>query len=99
MTTQLASPEEARRLLASACGVTLDQMTFTAMPELKVEQIGTSELLDDPRTKAGIQSQLDAQQGFRYQTSNGQEGRALIAPFRDGFSCWVIAPNGMAVRL
>lgn len=100
MTMRFSSMEEAKSYVARLCKS--DQASFQEVENLKA--IGMEALLlDDPNTteevKKSIRERINAQKGFKFTASNGQEIKIVIGPFRDEFDCWVISPKGVAMRL
>lgn len=102
MTTQFDSPEQAKAAIARMAGLNPDEAEFEENSELKVGGLETL-LLDDPDTseelKAAIRQRIEAQKGYSLKTPEGEDLRIVIGPFRDGFDLWLIAENGMGMRL
>lgn len=48
--------------------------------------------------KDAIRARIDAQQGFRAETSLGNAS-FVVGPFRDGYDLWIVGENGMARRI
>lgn len=100
MTMMFESVEQAKEVVASMAGA--DPETFVEVEGL---QVGGMELrlLDDSstseQTKQRIRDRLAAQKGFKFKNKEGKEYKVVIGPFRDGFDCWVVRKNGMALRI
>lgn len=101
MPTKFSSEEEVKCHIASYCGLTLDEVVFEEVPDLKVcglevLALGINDL--PPEDEQRIKAHIDAQRGYKFQTPVG-EGQIVIEPFYDGFCCWIIGQHNSAVRI
>ena len=93
MSSQFPSVEAAKQYGISMLNIE-QPIEIVEDPELRV--VGMEGfLLDRPttsdETKAEIRANIDAQKGFKIKKDGDEIIGLVVAPFRDGFCCWIVS--------
>ncbi len=91
MTTTFSSIESAKSYAAACAGANQDALVFE-----KVEGIMVGDIFDI--FDEDIFAKSDGQQAFKFKNRKGEERQIVVVPCGDGWHCWFLLGNGLAMR-